>query len=172
MKYKRKLSMKLYNIIGKMLPLSNAKPNIGQKKIRSFLAKMAVEYAGKDINIEKGAKFGYNLSIGDRSSCGVRCELNGRTYIGNDVLMGPDVIVYTKNHEFRNKNVTIIEQEFQEEKPVYIGDDVWIGRRVIILPGVHIGKGAVIGAGAVVAKDIPEYAIAVGNPVKVIGYRE
>ncbi len=172
MKLKRKINMKIYNIIGKWLPLSNAKPNLGQKKIRAMLAKGALDYVGEDVNIEKGAKMVYSVSVGDRSACGVRCEINGRTYIGNDVLMGPDVIIYTKNHEFRDKNVTIIEQAFQEEKPVYIGNDVWIGRRVIILPGVHIGNGAVIGAGAVVAKDIPEYAIAVGNPVRVIGYRE
>ena len=51
------------------------------------------------------------------------------------------------------------------------GDDVWIGTRVIILPGVTIGKGVIIGAGAIVTKDIPEYAIAVGNPARVIKYR-
>lgn len=52
-----------------------------------------------------------------------------------------------------------------------ICDDVWIGRRVIILPGVTIGKGAVIGADAVIAKDVPPYAIAVGNQVQIKGYR-
>ena len=53
-----------------------------------------------------------------------------------------------------------------------ICDDVWIGRRVIILPGVTIGKGAVIGAGAVIAKDVPPYAITVGNPAQIKGYRK
>jgi len=162
--------MKLYNVIGRRLPISSKRNNIG-KKVRYFLAKRILENVGTDVNIEKGAKFTYSLSIGDRSGCGVRCEINGKTFIGNDVLMGPDVIIYTRNHEFHDKNMSIIEQGFQEENPVYIGNDVWIGRRVIILPGVHIGNGVVIGAGAVVSKDIPDYAIAVGNPVKVVGYR-
>ena len=56
-------------------------------------------------------------------------------------------------------------------KPIVIEDDVWIGRRVIILPGVTIGRGSVIGAGAVVAKDIPPYSVAVGNPCKVVRNR-
>ena len=55
---------------------------------------------------------------------------------------------------------------------VIIGDYVWIGRRVIVLPGVQIGKGAVVGAGSIVSKDIPDYAVAVGNPAKVVKYRD
>lgn len=56
-------------------------------------------------------------------------------------------------------------------KSVVIGDDVWIGQNAIILPGIHVGKGAVIGAGAIVTKDIPDYSIAVGVPAKVIKKR-
>lgn len=56
-------------------------------------------------------------------------------------------------------------------EPVVIGDDVWIGTRVIILPGVKIGNGVIIAAGAVVTKDIPDYAVAGGVPAKVIKYR-
>lgn len=63
------------------------------------------------------------------------------------------------------------EQGFQEEKPVYIGNDVWIGSRVTILPEVKIGNGCVIGAGAIVTKDVPDYAIVGGNPARVIRYR-
>lgn len=169
---KKKIFHAIYNIFAKHMPLSNSKYNFGQKKIREFFARNIIEYAGKDINIEKGASIGYALSIGDRSSVGVNSEINGTVTIGSDVMMGPEVVIYTKNHEFISRDLTMIEQGFRETQPVVIGDDVWIGRRVIILPGVHIGTGAVIGAGAVVAKDIPEYAIAVGNPVRVIGYRE
>ena len=59
----------------------------------------------------------------------------------------------------------------QKIKPVIIGDDVWIGGRVIILPGVTIGNGAIVGAGAVVTRDVPEYAIVGGVPAKVIKMR-
>ena len=58
-----------------------------------------------------------------------------------------------------------------EYKPVYIGDDCWIGRRVIILPGVKIGKGCIIGAGAVVTKSFPDYSIIAGNPAVIKKYR-
>ena len=168
----RKLYRFLYVIFAKKLPLSNSKYNLYSKQIRYFLAKRFVYSIGKNVNIEKGASFPYSLKIGDNSGLGVRCEINGEVEIGNNVMMGPDVVIYTQNHAFRYKNILIMNQGYYSSQKVVIGDDVWIGRRVILLPGVHIGKGAVIGAGAVVAKDIPEYAIAVGNPVVIKGYRE
>lgn len=65
----------------------------------------------------------------------------------------------------------LIREQPHTKKPIRIGDDVWIGANVTILKGVCIGKGAVVGAGSVVTRDIPEYAVAVGNPAKVIRYR-
>ena len=168
----RKLFRILYMIIGKRMPLSNSKFNIGQKKIRYYLTKRFIDSIGLNVNIEKGASFPYSIKVGDNSGLGVRCEINGTVEIGSNVLMGPDVVIYTQNHSFINKNVLIKDQKFLPSQKVTIGDDVWIGRRVIILPGVNIGNGAVIGAGAVVAKDIPEYAIAVGNPIVIKGFRK
>lgn len=168
----KKLYKLLYDIFAKRLPLSNSKYNLGSKQIRYFFAKLFVNSIGKNVNIEKGASFPYSIKIGDNSGLGVRCEINGEVEIGNNVMMGPDVIIYTRNHAFRDKNTLIMNQGYYQPQKVVISDDVWIGRRVIILPGVHIGKGAVIGAGAVVAKNVPEYAIAVGNPVVIKGYRE
>ncbi len=170
-KLKRKICRFLYNLIAKRMPLSNSKIKLGQKSFRRFLVSKMIVHVGKNVNIEKGAFISSGCSIGDNSGVGVRCELNGTVKIGNNVLMGPDVIIYTVNHQFSDKNKLIAEQGYREEQPVTICDDVWIGRRVMIMPGTTIGKGAVIGAGAVVAKDIPEYAIAVGNPVKIVGYR-
>lgn len=57
---------------------------------------------------------------------------------------------------------------FEEEKPVVIGDDVWIGERVLILPGVHIGNGCIVAAGAVVTHDASDYAVVAGVPAKII----
>lgn len=162
----------LYTILGKWLPLSNSKYNFGQKYIRYYFAKRFIDSIGSNVNIEKGASFPYSIKIGDNSGLGVRCEINGPVEIGNNVLMGPEVIIYTQNHAFIQKDILIKDQKYLPHQKVLIGDDVWLGRRVIILPGVQIGKGAVIGAGAVVARDIPEYAIAVGNPVVIKGYRK
>ena len=86
-------------------------------------------------------------------------------------MMGPECIIYTVNHKFSDTAVPMNQQGFSEAKEVVIGDDVWIGGRVIILPGVKIGSGAVIGAGAVVTKDVPDRAVVGGNPAKIIKYR-
>lgn len=162
----------IYRSIAVKMPLSHAKRSFGAKKIRYWCAKRMIRYCGKNVNFEKGASFGPGLSVGDESGIGVNCELNGEIRIGKNVLMGPEVVMYTQNHEFQDSETLIMQQGYRTADPITIEDDVWIGRRVIILPGVNIGKGAVIGAGAVVAKDVPSYSIAVGNPVRVIGKRE
>lgn len=162
----------LYNLIGKKLPRSNTTINIGQKKLRYICAKHLCQYVGENVNIEKGAKLHKGISVGDNSGIGVNSEINGTVFIGKDVLMAPDVIIYTINHEYKEKNKTIISQGYSEEKPVYIEDDVWICRNVMIMPGVHIHKGAIIAAGAIVTKDVAEYAVVGGNPAHVLRYRE
>ncbi len=87
-------------------------------------------------------------------------------------MMGPDVVILTQNHKFDRLDIPMLEQGFKDEQPVTICDDVWIGVRAIILPGVTVGKGAIIAAGAVVTKDVCEYAIVGGNPARVIKMRK
>ena len=71
-----------------------------------------------------------------------------------------------------NTSLGIVEKEPFERTKLHVGNDVWIGANVIILPSVkNIGDGVIIGAGSVVTKDIPDFAIAVGNPAKIIKYR-
>ncbi len=84
--------------------------------------------------------------------------------------MAPDVIILTRNHKFDSVD-TPIQEQGGTTKPVTICDDVWLGTRVIVLPGVTIGKGAIAAAGAVVAREVPEFAIVGGCPAKVIKYR-
>lgn len=86
-------------------------------------------------------------------------------------MMGAECWIYTSNHEFSDITRPIMEQGYQAQEPVTICDDVWIGGRVTIMPGVTIGKGSVLGACAVVTKDVEPYAIVVGNPAHVIRYR-
>ena len=87
-------------------------------------------------------------------------------------MMGPDVMILTRHHEFLQTTLPMIEQGYREERPVTIKDDVWIGARVIILPGVTVGNGAVVGAGAVVTKEIDDWTIVAGNPARVIRNRK
>ena len=86
-------------------------------------------------------------------------------------MMGPHCTIYIRNHAFDRLDIPMCEQGFQSEKPIVIGNDVWIGGHVIILPGVQIGNGAIVGAGAVVTKNVPDYAIVGGNPARIIRYR-
>jgi len=140
--------------------------------LRRLWGKCIAKKIGTNVNIEKGAHFTPDLTIGNNSGVGINAEINGPVTIGNDVMMGPEVIVYTSSHAHSRTDITMIEQGFEEIKPVTIGNDVWIGRRVIIMPGVTIGNGCIIAAGAVVTKNIPDYAIAGGVPAKILKYRK
>lgn len=164
---KKIIGLMLYNCIGKHLPVSFSKVQIGQKKFRCFCGKLILERCGENVNIERKALFSTKVEIGDGSGIGIRASIGGKCVIGDNVLMGPDCVIYTRNHEFSDLSIPIRGQGFQEEEPVIIGDDVWIGGRVTILPGVHIGSHSVIGAASVVAKDVPEWSVVCGNPAVV-----
>jgi len=161
----------LYKFIGIRLPLSNSRLSLNSKRIRSFLAKGILKSCGNNVNIEKGAQFSDQVEIGDNSGIGVNCMLSGKVVIGNDVMMGPEVYIYTDNHSFERLDIPMYKQGYSSNEPVIIGNDVWIGSRVTILPGVKIGDGAIIGASAVVTKDVEPYSIVAGNPAKKIGSR-
>lgn len=161
----------LYCCVFQWLPTSFAPINIGQKRGRAACCRMFMEKCGKDANIERRAVFSSKVELGDHSGIGIHATIGGKCIIGNDVMMGPYCTIYTRNHRFDDTTRTMRGQGFQEEKPVVIGDDVWIGGHVIILPGVHVGSHSIIGAGAVVTKNVPEWAIVVGNPATVKGIR-
>lgn len=91
--------------------------------------------------------------------------------MGDDVRTGPEFAIITANHSFDNPDIPIRLQG-KTKSPVVIKDRVWIGMRVIILPGVTIGEGAVIGAGSIVTKDVKPYDIVAGNPARVIKNRK
>ena len=86
-------------------------------------------------------------------------------YVGDKVMFGPNVSVITASHPIEPE---LRARGLQYNRDVHIGDNVWIGTGVIILPGVHIGKSSVIGAGSVVTKDVPDNVVAFGNPCRVI----
>ena len=136
---------------------------------------------GDDVRIREGAWIqatsrldqpGVGLTIGDGTYIGPRCFLGagGGIAIGRRVTIGASVHVLAENHEFRDTTKPIQDQGVTRAG-ITIDDDVWIGNSVIVLDGVHIGRGAVIGAGAIVTRDVPAEAVAVGNPARVIGTR-
>ena len=97
--------------------------------------------------------------------------MHGPLKIGENVMMGPEVTILTHTHNIERTDIPM-RQQGTIVKEVIIGNDVWIGMRSIIMPGVKIGNGAVIGAGAVVTKDVPDNAIVGGVPSKIIRYRK
>lgn len=167
---RKKILYFFYIITSSWLPIS---PHMKfAKKMRFFWTKKIIRYCGKNVNIEKYASYTPMLSIGDNSGVGINSEMNGPITIGNNVMMGPEVVIYTTIHKHDRVDITMIEQGMDEPCPVTIGNDVWIGRRVMIMPGVNIGDGCVIGAGAVVTHDIPSYCVAAGVPARIVKRRK
>lgn len=174
MKLVKYICLLLYYTIARHLPGSDRPYSFGSKKIRGFLCRRIFKKAGKGINIEHGAFFGNgdDIEIGDNSGLGLDCMVSGPLSIGDNVMMGPGVMIYTQNHNYYRLDIPMIQQGDSDKRKITIGNDVWIAARVIILPGVTIGDGAVIGAGSIVTRDVPPYAVVAGNPAKVIKYRK
>lgn len=110
--------------------------------------------------------YGYNIHSGANVYFNVNCVVldTMKVEIGSNVFFGPGVHVYTATHPLN----AVERRTVEFSKPVFIGDDCWIGGNTVICPGVRIGDGCTIGAGSVVTKDIPDHSLAVGNPAKVI----
>lgn len=159
-----------YALLGQWLPRSCY--SIVSLKIRYFFLKRIAKNVGKNVNIEQHVVFGEEFEIGDNSTVGFRSDIYGPVKIGKDVMIGPEVAIYTHNHKHDEIDIPMIKQGYTENKPVYIEDDVWIGRRVLIMPGVCIGTGSIVAAGAVVTKNVEPYSIVGGNPAKIIKYRK
>ena len=131
------------------------------------LAKNAVLYYGTEIRCHRKLSIGQGSIIGDKALLDAR---NGLT-IGRNVTLSSNVSIYTEQHDYRNPNFLCISATGRRLCVVQIDDYAWLGPNVVVLPGVHIGEGAVIGAGAVVTKDIEPYTVNVGIPARSIGER-
>jgi maltose O-acetyltransferase len=157
--------------VAQFLPPRSRLFGIG-KIARAMACRPLLLSCGRDVNVERLADIGFHptVRIGNNSGIGVRAVVT-HADIGDDVMMGPEFVYIPVGHVF---NRTDIPMRLQARTPVErltIGNDVWIGRRVMVMPGVRIGNGAIIAAGAVVTKDVPDFAIVGGVPAKVIRYR-
>ncbi|QLY80729.1 sugar O-acetyltransferase [Clostridium intestinale] len=140
-----------------------------KKEELDALIKDILGKSGKNIVVEPPfhCDYGKNIEVGNNFFVNYNCVILdvGKVIIGENVMFAPNVSIYTAGHpvhpESRNSG-------YEYGIEVIIGDNVWIGGNVVINPGIKIGNNVVIGAGSVVTKDIPDNAIAVGNPCRVI----
>lgn len=111
--------------------------------------------------------YGYNIYVGENFYMNHNCVIldGAKVEFGDNVFIGPNCGFYTAGHpieiELRNAGL-------EYAKPIGVGDNVWFGGNVVVLPGVTIGNNVTIGAGSIVTKDIPDGCIAYGNPCKVV----
>ncbi|HIT15761.1 MAG TPA: sugar O-acetyltransferase [Candidatus Avimuribaculum pullicola] len=147
--------------------LNNLRPSLTMK--REEIMRRLLGKAGMNCQIEPPfyCDYGYNIEFGDNVFINHECVIldGAKVILGNNVFVAPQCGFYTAghplDHERRNEGL-------EYALPITVGDNVWIGGQVCILPGVTIGSGSAIGAGSVVNKDIPAGVLAAGNPCRVI----
>ncbi len=166
-----KVNNRLYNYLADFgLFLVHILVNLPSHHLRRFLLRINGAKVGKGSSIHVGCRFFSlkNLHIGDDSIIGNDAFLDGRhsIKIGNHVDIASEVMIYNSEHDINSEDFHAV------TGAVEIGDFCFIGPRVIILPGVKLGKGAVVAAGAVVTKDVSPFVIVGGVPATVIGERK
>ena len=143
------------------------RPSQTEEKIT--LLKQLLGKTGENLVIEApfACDYGYNIEVGENFYANVNLVVldGAKVTIGDNAFIAPNVGIYTAGHPL---DAARRNQGLEYAYPVTIGNNVWIGAGVSILPGVTIGDNVVIGAGSVVTKDIPSYSLAVGNPCRVI----
>jgi len=124
---------------------------------------------GEDVTVETPFQcdYGGNLHVGDRFFANFDCVVLDvcRVEFGDDCMLGPGVHVYTATHPLSPEERA---DGLEYGKPVTVGDDVWVGGRAVLNPGVTVGDGAMVASGAVVTEDVPERVVVQGNPAEVV----
>lgn len=170
----KKILLIIYYLFLRKIHPFTSEDNCLSNKMRYYVARRVLKHCGKGTIVRYNCYFGSGdrLYAGDRCSLGYNARLLGNITLGDDCMMGPDVVMMSMSHAFNRIDIPIKQQGAQEDKPIVIGNDCWIGTRAIIMPGVHLGDHCIVGSGAVVTKSFPEYAIIAGVPAKIIRYRE
>lgn len=166
----RKVYFAIYLIFLKNTPEDYRPYSLFFPALRRYFVSNYLKKCGRNLRVKKGAEISPKSEVGDNSELGTRCMVQSHCSLGTNVIMGPDVKIYSRNHNFDSLDDPIQFQGKRQHNTI-IGNDVWIGANVIILAGVEVGDHVIIGAGSVVTKDVPDYAVMGGNPAKIIKYR-
>lgn len=139
------------------------------EEIRAVVKQLLGKSEDAFINPPFYCDYGTHIEVGKNFFANYNCTILdvARVRIGDNCFMAPNVAIYTAGHPIHPDTRN---SQYEYGKEVTIGDNVWLGGSVVITPGVHIGNNVVIGAGSVVTRDIPDNAIAVGNPCKVVRF--
>lgn len=172
----RKFCLLMYYAVGQYLPCPPIRPVAEfSKAVRRALCRRIFRRMGRNVNIQPRAYIGNGncVSIGNDSGLGRNFKVqNTDVEIGDNVMIASDLLIIGGGHKCDRIDIPIGAQGNMPRSHLVIGNDVWIGVRVTICPNVRsIGNGVVIGAGAVVTKPVPDYAVVGGNPARVIRYR-
>lgn len=136
------------------------------RSLRTLSLRLFGAKIGKDCLFKRQAKFyaPWNFSCGDAVCVGPRAEIYNKDFvaIGDNVVISQDAWLCTASHDIKSPRLALV------TKPIKIGNNVWIAAKAAILPGVTIGDGAVVGACAVVSRDVVPWSVAVGNPAHIV----
>jgi maltose O-acetyltransferase len=138
--------------------------------LRAFLVRNYLKSCGKKLRVKTGAEISPNSSVGYDSELGTRSMIQANVTIGDHVIMGPDIKIYSRNHKDDRLDIPI-QKQGKHYLSTQIGNDVWIGANAIITAGVKVGNHVIIAAGAVVTKDVADYSVVGGVPAKVLRMR-
>ncbi len=170
----KKIYLLTYYLFAKHLPSSSMPGGRFGDPIRGYLGKRIFNQCGSNVRIKRGAYFGNGskLVIGDNSQIGENARIAADTVIGANVMMGLEVLILSTVHSQDRTDIPLIKQGYQPARPVTVEDGAWIGGRAILLPGVRIGRGSIVAAGAVVTKNVSEMVIVAGVPATIIKRRQ
>jgi maltose O-acetyltransferase len=170
---RRKLAAALYYLLGQHLPNSNIPAGRVFSVFRSFLLRNFAARVGREIILESRVYFGSgkDIEIGSRVHINEECWIRNAA-IGNTVMIAPRVMILISGHNTDRTDIPMMDQGPRLYPQTVIEDDVWIGAQALILPGIRIGRGAIVAAGAVVTKDVEHYAVVGGNPARTIKRRK
>ncbi|MDX2306647.1 MAG: acyltransferase [Hyphomicrobium sp.] len=140
------------------------------RTIRHGFLRFWLQRFGRGTGVQRGCRFlnGRKVELGERNVINFGTLIDGRGFrvlTGSDVSIGPEASILTLGHDPQSRDFA------DKGGDVVIGDRAWIGYRAIVLPGIEIGEGAVVAAGAVVSRNVAPYTIVAGNPAQVIGQR-
>ena len=180
--YCNRLDKEVFNMIvrNKRLLAEFNSTDILNSEARTALLHELFGRVGKHsrVDINFHCECGKHIFIGDKVIINMNCTFLDNNYItiGNNVLIAPNVQLYTATHQVSASERFVVDWDENSGElffrtralPITIGNDVWIGGGVIVLPGVTIGDNCVIGAGSVVTRSIPSNSLVVGNPCQVV----